>query len=412
MESKRIFEGKKIAILTGGGDTAALNASIEAIKARVSILGFKVYGIIEGWQGLLGDGNIVNLTGQPYDGWYGGTALKSSRTNPFPTKNNPIDRTEQIIRNIKRYEIDVLVTIGGDDTNGAAKKLYEKYGIPVVGFPKTIDNDLRTKTMHNYNGTELEAVMCPGFPSAAKGVSEYTARLCTTAESHSRVIVLEIMGRDAGWLTGSASFGGADISLIPEYDITKERKADFFKRVKDVYNNSKKGYVIVAVSEGVRWYDDEKEELGMVYASSEVDEFGHPRFGGISGVIASEIAKETGIQARAESTGYYARSGNCRKYDKRLVNVLADKLLDILLREDYGKMPVLARLSSYQEIEEYNTGTIDMGDIGNMPLNPAYYDKESFQFNEKYFDFLSYFLSRPKGIYFDYNFPKVKPIEI
>jgi 6-phosphofructokinase 1 len=405
--TKRLFEGKTLAILTGGGDTPALNASIEAIKSRASVLGYKVYGIRKGWKGLLGDGDIVDLSLQPYDSTYGGTALRSSRTNPFGGTDK--SRVEQIMKNLERYKIDVIVTIGGDDTNGAAKKLYEQEGIPVIGFPKTIDNDLKTRTIHNYNGSLIEAVVCPGFPSAAKGVAEFTTRLATTAESHSRIIVLEIMGRDAGWLTGSAMYGGAEVSLIPEYQMTKERKEAFFERVKEAYYHSKKHFLLVAVSEGTRWYDDKTGKVDVVYASSEVDEFGHPRFGGISGVIASEIEKNSGIQARAQNIGYYARSGDCRNYDKRLVGVLADKVVDLLLREDYGQMPVLSKLPTFQELEEYNVGTIDMGKIGNQPLPADYYDFDMFHFNEKYDDFLSYFIDKPKSIRFDYNFPKVLP---
>ncbi|HNV94861.1 MAG TPA: 6-phosphofructokinase [Bacteroidales bacterium] len=406
--SKRPYEGKTLAILTGGGDTAALNASIEAIKSRVSALGFQVYGVRKGWKGLLGEGDIVNLTNQPYDGVYGGTALRSSRTNPF--SGSDTSRVEQIITNLKRYKIDALVSIGGDDTNGAAKKLYEMEGIPVIGFPKTIDNDLKTKTIHNYNGELIEAVMCPGFPSAAKGVAELTTRLATTAESHSRIMVVEVMGRDAGWLTGSALMGGAEICLVPEFPITKERKQALFEKVKEVYHKSKKQYLIIAVAEGVRWYDEKTGKVDVVYASSEVDEYGHPRFGGISGVIASEISKATGLDARAQNLGYLARSGDCRNYDRRLVSVLADKVVDLILREDYGRMPVLSKLSTYQELEVFNTDTIDMGNIGNQPLQDIYYLPEEFQFSEQYVDFLSYFIDKPKQIRFDYNFPKVKPL--
>ena len=120
-----------------------------------------------------------------------------------------------MLKNLDKYKIDVLVTIGGDDTNGAAKRLFETEGIPVIGYPKTIDNDLRTRTMHTYKGKEIEAVLCPGFPSAAKAISEFTSKIKTTAESHSRIIVMEVMGRDAGWLAGSAIFGGATLGLVP-----------------------------------------------------------------------------------------------------------------------------------------------------------------------------------------------------
>ncbi len=411
MESKKnkMYSGKTIAILSGGGDTPAINSSIEAIKNRASMLGFKVYGIRQGWKGLLGDGDIVNLSHQPYDGWYGGTALRSSRTNPFPSKRNPESRVSQVLENIDKYKIDVLVTIGGDDTNGAAKKLYETEGIPVIGFPKTIDNDLRTRTMHYFEDEGYEAVLCPGFASAAKGIMEYTERIRTTAESHSRIIVLEIMGRDAGWLTGASVFGGADITIVPEQEITKNRKEFLFETIKEKYLSSKKRSLVVAVSEGTKWYDDEKGKVDMVYASSEVDEYGHPRFGGISGKIASEITQKLGIEARAQVTGYFARSGMCRRYDRRLTMTLADKVVDLLLRQHYGQMPVMSRIVPYQELEEYNTTSIDMGDVGNHPLPEEYYDIDKFQFTDEYVDFLKNILGTPKFINFDYDFPVVIP---
>jgi 6-phosphofructokinase len=222
-------------------------------------------------------------------------------------------------------------------------------------------------------------------------------------------MVIEVMGRDAGWLTGAAVMGGAQICLIPEYHITKERKQAFFEKVKEVYSKSKKQYLLLAVAEGVRWYDEKTGKVDVVYASSEVDEYGHPRFGGVSGVIASEITKVTGIDARAQNLGYLARSGDCRNYDRRLVSALADRVVDLMIREDYGKMPVLSKLSTYQELEVYNTDTLDMGNIGNQSLPEIYYDSNDFQFNERYVDFLSYFIDKPKQIRFDHNFPKVKP---
>ncbi|MDE5763071.1 MAG: 6-phosphofructokinase, partial [Bacteroidales bacterium] len=303
----KLFNGKTLAILSGGGDTPAINSSIEAVRNRASILGYRVYGIRQGWKGLLGDGQVVDLTCQPYNGLYGGTALNSSRTNPFSSKAGE-DRVQQILRNLERYKIDVLVTIGGDDTNGAAKKLYETQGIPVIGFPKTIDNDLRTRTMHSYGGKEIEAVVCPGFPTAARTVARLTGMLRTTTESHNRVMVMEVMGRDAGWLTATAAHGGADMVLVPECPMTKERQEYFYERVKELYMRNPKRCLVIAVAEGVRWYDENTGKTDVVYASSETDEYGHARLGGISGVIAHEVSKRLGLDARAQISGYYARS--------------------------------------------------------------------------------------------------------
>jgi 6-phosphofructokinase 1 len=408
----KLFQGKTLAILTGGGDTPAINSGIEAIRNRASFLGYKVYGIRHGWKGLLGNGDVLDLTNQAFDGFYGGTALRSSRTNPFPTEKNPVNRVPEILANLSRYKIDVLVTIGGDDTNGAAKRLYETEGIPVIGFPKTIDNDLWTGTTHHFNGKAIDAVLCPGFPSAVKGVMEYAARIRTTAESHSRIIVLEVMGRDAGWLTGGAFYGGTELSLIPEVEMTKERKDFFFERVKESYLSSPKKSLVIAVSEGVRWYNDQTGDVEMVFAGSEVDEYGHRKFGGISGIIASEITNKLGIQARAVVTGYYARSGECRLYDRRLTTTLADKVVDLLLREDYGQMPVLSKLVGYQELEEFNTASIDMGSLRNQPLPAEYFDLDKLNFSPAYSDYLKYIIGQRKFLEFNYNFPVVIPEDL
>lgn len=404
----KLFKGKTLAILSGGGDTPAINSSIEAVRNRASMLGYKVYGIRQGWKGLLGDGDVLDLTCQPYNGCYGGTALRSSRTNPFSSKPGE-DRVGQIMNNLKRYKIDVLVTIGGDDTNGAAKKLYEQEGIPVIGFPKTIDNDLRTQTMHHVDGKEIEAVICPGFPTAARTVARLTNMIKTTTESHSRVMVVEVMGRDAGWLTGTATYGGAHMALVPEVEITRERKDFFFERVNEMYKRNPKRNLIVAVSEGLRWYNEETGKCDMVYASSEKDEYGHPRFGGVSGVIASEISRRLGLDARAQITGYFARSGECREYDRRLTATLADKVVDLLLREAYGQMPVLKSVVPYEELEEYNTATVDMGAIGNKPLSCEYYDANTFTFTPYYHDFLGKVMEKMNLMDFNYDFPVVIP---
>ncbi len=413
MREDKLFKGKTLAILSGGGDTPAINSSIESIRNRATMLGFKVYGILRGWKGLLGEGDVVDLTHKPYNPLYGGTALRSSRTNPFPSKKNPEDRVPQVMRNLKRYGIDVLVTIGGDDTNGAAKRLYEQEGIPVIGFPKTIDNDLRTLTWHEFNGKKVDAVICPGFPSAALGIADFAARLKTTAESHSRIMVMEVMGRDAGWLTGTATFGGSTIALIPELEMNKERKEHFLDLVNEAYKNSPDKALVIPVSEGVRWYNEKTGTIDVVYASTEQDEYGHARLGGVSGTIASEISAKLKIDARAQVTGYYPRSGKCSAYDRRMTQALADKAVDLLIREDFGKMPVLSKVCHFDELEEYNCSAIDMGKIGNRPLPEEYFDEKTFCFTPMYKDFLTHILGSDYTYpIFHTDFPKVEAKEL
>jgi len=217
------------------------------------------------------------------------------------------------------------------------------------------------------------------------------------------------MGRDAGWLTGTAMFGGAQMGLIPEVEITQARKEVFMEAVKEAYMLNPKKCLVIPVSEGIRWYDEKSGKVDVVYASSETDEYGHPRFGGVSGIVASEITNKLGIEARAQITGYYARSGHCRHYDRRLTQTLADKVVDLLLREDYGQMPVMKKVVPFVELEEFNTTSIDMGTIGNRELPAEYYDVNTFSFTDAYSDFLSHILEKPEFDEFKYNFPLVIP---
>ena len=146
-----------------------------------------------------------------------------------------------------------------------------------------------------------------------------------------------------------------------------------------------------------------------MYASSEVDEYGHPRFGGVSGIVASEITAHLGIEARAQISGYYPRSGHCRHYDRRLTATLADKVVDLLLREEYGMMPVMKHIVPFVELEEFNTSAIDMGSVGNKPLSDEYYDINSFSFTDAYSDFLSKILEKTDYPEYKYDFPVVIP---
>ena len=222
-------------------------------------------------------------------------------------------------------------------------------------------------------------------------------------------VIFQTIGREAGWLTGSSTFGGGALGLIPEFDITKERKEVFFEKVKEAYMNSRKKCLVIPVSEGIRWYDDKTGKVDVVYASSEVDEYGHPRFGGVSGIVASEITAHLGIEARAQISGYYPRSGHCRHYDRRLTATLADKVVDLLLREEYGMMPVMKHIVPFVELEEFNTSAIDMGSVGNKPLSDEYYDINSFSFTDAYTDFLSKILDKPDYPEYKYDFPVVIP---
>ncbi len=399
------FHNQTLAILTGGGDTPALNTTIEAVRSRAVEIGYRVVGIRRGWKGLLGEGDVVDMSFAPVDGLYGGTVLRSSRTNPFAEGNEK--RRSEVLQNIKDYQIDVVVVAGGDDTLGAARKLYEQEGIPVIAFPKTIDNDLRTHTIHHQGDDKHETAICPGFPTAAKSIVDYTHRIKTYALSHERILVLEVMGRDAGWLTGAAALAGADFALVPEVPVTKAKKEKLIHKIESAYKRSDHGFLIVAVAEGAQWYDPHYDKPVYIHASSERDEFGHPAFGGVSGLVAADIKKKTGLPAKGVVTGFYARSGACGDFDRNFTGVLADRVKDLLLRKEYGKMPVLNEIRTNFNMSFQNTKAVDLSEVVTFQLPKEYYDEELFNFTDSYVDFLSTVIGKEDHEVYDYPFPRV-----
>ncbi len=398
-----------VAILTGGGDTCALNRSIEVIKNVANLLDYKIYGIYEGWKGLLDDGYIVDISEQDIDGTVGGSILGSSRTNPFIKDEEGNDRIDELLENIDRYGIDIIISIGGDDTNGVSHKLYKEYGIPVIGFPKTIDNDVRTHTKFELSNKEdVEVSQCPGFPTAAKKIVNLVSNLRTTAMTHNRIFVVEIMGRDAGWLPGSAAYGGADFVLIPEVKMTQDKIEDFFNKVKKRYKE--KGDLIIGVSEGVKWYDPETDQCEVVKASSIKDEFGHPKLGGIAGKIANELRERGLDNPRSQVAGYIPRSGFISEYDSQLATALGQRVLKMILNEKYGYMPTMKRVVPYREVEAYNSKIIPLTNIENYDLpHNAFYNTSSYNVNEDYINFIDKMINKEPFLPKRIEYEKIKP---
>lgn len=399
----------RIAILTGGGDTPALNASIEAIRNRAREAGYRVLGIRRGWKGLLGDGDLVDISKVTIDGSAGGTFLRSSRTNPFAPGNE--GRKAEVLKNIRDYHIDVLVVIGGDDTIGAARQLFLQEKVPVIAFPKTIDNDLRTHTMIHIEGQQQEVVLCPGFPSAADAVVTYINRLKTYALSHERVLVVEVMGRDAGWLAGAASQAGAHFVLIPEVVMNQKRKERFIEQVAQAYRHSNEGFLLVAVAEGVQWYDDNAGVAKYVHAATDRDEFGHPAFGGVSGTVAADIKKATGLPAKGVVSGFFPRAGRCGAYDRKLTEVLAERLQVMLQQKDYGSMPVIAAMGGQDDLSLADTTTIDLAAVKNMALPEYFYDEQHFTVNDAYNAFIGDVISSRNEAVFSPALPQVHKVQ-
>ena len=289
---------KRIGMLTGGGDCPGLNAVIRAVVRRAEKLGgYEILGIKHGWKGLI-EKDFIKLDRSQVTGILhrGGTILNTSRTNIFKDE----ETKEKAFKNIKKMKLDAIITIGGEDTLGAADKLSQA-GFNVIGVPKTIDNDLM--------GTDFTF----GFDTAVQIATEAIDRLHTTAESHDRVLVCEVMGRHAGWIaTFSGIAGGADVILIPEKPIDLKEVCDVIRS----RNKQGRNFSIVVVAEGAKMKLGNEEE--MVLSSQKTDEFGHVRLGGIGEVLGRSIEDDTGFETRVTVLGHIQRGGNPTAYDRVL----------------------------------------------------------------------------------------------
>ena len=316
----------RVGILTGGGDCPGLNAVIRAVVRKgINKNGWEILGIRAGWKGLLGDTNVQPLGINDVSGIVhrGGTILKTSRTNPFKNSDNP----EDLFRNLKDLELDCLVAIGGEDTLGVAQKLGTMGG-KVVGIPKTIDNDL--------SGTDQTF----GFDTAVNIAMEAIDRLHTTAESHNRVLVTEVMGRHTGWIALYAGVaGGADVILIPERPVLIEKVCELIRK----RHRRGKDFSIVVVSEGAKVsFNQEVDKDGsLIVKDMGVDQFGHVRLGGIGALLADEIEKRTKFEARAVILGHIQRGGAPTAYDRVLATRYGSAAVDFIRDGKFGQMVAL-----------------------------------------------------------------------
>jgi ATP-dependent phosphofructokinase / diphosphate-dependent phosphofructokinase len=319
---------KKIGIMTGGGDCPGLNAVVQAVVRSGSGYGYETFGILNGWQGLI-EGKLEPLTERAVTGitTLGGTILGTSRIDPL---KNPGD-VEKIWTTIKAYGINDLVVIGGNGTLSAAYEL-TTLGIPLIGVPKTIDNDISC--------TDLTV----GFDTAVSIVTEAIDRLHTTAESHHRIMVVETMGRDSGWIAlMSGIAGGADVILIPEIRFTMD---EVCRALKDRYSAGKKSSIVV-IAEGTHHEDIVDEEV----PECNRDECGHEKFVGVGNLLGKELEHRLGIETRVTVLGYVQRGGTPTAFDR----VLATR---------FG-------VAAVEQIAEDNTGfmvTLNGTRIGTVPL--------------------------------------------
>lgn len=308
----------KVGVLTGGGDCPGLNAVIRAVVRKGDQeYGYRFIGFRNGWRGAV-DGTALPLDVPAVRGILprGGTILGSSRTNPFERENG----VRAIKDNLAKYEVDALIAIGGEDTLGVAARLNDEYGIPCVGVPKTIDNDL--------SGTDYTF----GFDTAVGIATEAIDRLHTTAESHMRVMVCEVMGRHAGWIAlHSGLAGGANVILIPEQRFDVDQVCAW---VTSRFEASRAPVVVVA--EGAMPRDGD-----MVLKDATTDPFGHVRLSGVGEWLAKEIEARTGLEARTTVLGHVQRGGTPSAFDRWLATRFGLHAIDAVRDGDFGKMVAL-----------------------------------------------------------------------
>jgi 6-phosphofructokinase 1 len=312
-----------VGVLTGGGDCPGLNAVIRAVTRRSLDRGYEVLGVRDGWRGLV-DGRFQQLGAREISGILprGGTILGTTRTNPYKSDHG----ARRVLSNFDEQGLTALVVIGGEDTLGVAARLFEEDGLPVVGVPKTIDNDL-SATDYTF-----------GFDTAVWIATEAIDRLHTTAESHNRVMVVEVMGRQTGWIAVMSGIaGGADVILIPEQPITVEEACGELQRRHD----RGKDFSIVVVSEGYELTYASGETRRAEQTAAASDEFGHVRLGGVGDVLAKEIEDRTGYETRVTVLGHVQRGGSPTPRDRVLATRYGLKAADLVHAEEFGQMAAL-----------------------------------------------------------------------
>ena len=308
----------KVGVLSGGGDAPGINAVIRAVvRKAIQNHGCKMVGIKDGWRGLI-EGDFIPLDLKATSGMLprGGSILGTSRINPFKRE----DGSKRIMENVEKQGIEAVIAIGGDDTLSVAYKLFE-IGLPCVGVPKTIDNDLP--------GTDYTF----GFQTAVSIACEALDKLHTTAESHHRVIILEVMGRNVGWIALEAGIaGGADVILIPEIPFDVDEVCNYIKR----RQKRDRHFSLLVAAEGAKPKGGEE----IVYSHG-VDEFGHPRLGGIGFHLAREIEKKMNIETRVVVLGHLQRGGSPVAFDRVLATRYGVAAIDLVCEKNFGHMVAL-----------------------------------------------------------------------
>lgn len=309
---------QKIGILTGGGDCPGLNPVIRAAVRKGLLEGYELLGIKDGWKGLV-ENNTMPLDVNAISGILnkGGTILGTSRTNPYKKEG----MLPKVMDNFKKMGLYALIAVGGEDTLGVASKLVDDGLTNIVGVPKTIDNDL-SATDYTF-----------GFDTALNIATEAIDRLHTTAESHHRIMVVEVMGRHAGWIAVEVGIaGGADVTLIPEVPINIEEVCNVINK----RHTRGKAFSIIVVAEGAQFKDK-----GAILQEQKLDAFGHVRLGGIGEALAAEIEKRTGYETRVVVLGHLQRGGSPTAFDRVLGTRLGVKAIELIKDKKFNRMVAL-----------------------------------------------------------------------
>lgn len=365
------MKNKTILVFTGGGITSALNPTLYGILKEAKKYNIKVLGGLYGWRSILNNGKIIDISNINPETIKsrGGSFLRSSRINPLSEKNN----IDEIKLNIKEKNIDAIIAIGGNDTLGAANKLFKEEKINIVGIPKTIDNDL--------SGTYCT----PGFPSAAYYFSEFVKELkYDAAYSLSRIFIIESMGQDAGWLTASASYGGADIIIPPE------KKVNFKKVVKVLMDKYEKNgnYAVLVVGEKAQFDKDIKS-----FDYTQNDDYKVKRKNYISISLQEEIKKEMGnVTVKAIYPGNYVQTGPSSKIDFDISVKLGKEAIKLIRQKDFGKMATIVRKKDKLEVSniELSKTTKYKG------LENKYFNWNTFEVTKEYLDYMKPILGKYK----------------
>jgi ATP-dependent phosphofructokinase / diphosphate-dependent phosphofructokinase len=355
-----LLKNKKVLILTGGGETQTLNATIYGAIIQARKYNMEIFGGICGWKSLLDNGKIVNLTNKNINGIenIGGTFLRTSRTNPFQIKNG--------IEKLKKNQYDFILAIGGDDTLWVAKKIFEKFDIKIVAAPKTADNDL--------NGTYFT----PGFPSAAKNLIEFTNEIKRDcAIPRHRLFLIETQGGHAGWLSSSAILGNADLITVPEKTIPLNH---FLKKVKEIYDKNKRSGVIVVSKETK--FDKISGKI-----EQQNDSFKIKRHENIVIKLKKVIQKELKIETQTISPGNFLRSGKPYELDKKLSIELGKRSIELINQKKFGFMSSIEFKDNKLIVSEINLKDV-VGENKYKKLPDNFFDFENLVPTKEFYSYI------------------------